>query len=585
MALVLNFKAATDKPNTILLNWNQPLNYNNSIDEIVVTKTTSHFPSEIFNTVYPTKATDSRPIEIFRGRTIVGINTGTISVSGNTLTDSSAVFPVSPNLNGRLIRDANSSVYKIISNTSTTITVAPGTILTNGKYVILADFPTVIRESESYEIDIRTSVSPGSISNLVTLINGQLAVKLFTPDELVNLVFMDGNSTKFIIKSNTESTIFFQETAIPIIGNGMRMLNSFFNTQPISYLDNFKNDVETAIRIGTGLLNDRYYYYTAFTIPQGANVAQAQFASIDSGTPTQAFALSIEDKKFGELLYSFWPEVYKGMDVTGDLQDLMQVFGFQFNQLHSIISTYRLQDSDNVLTTALLPLSEQFGLPSVGFTIGADTLRRIAKDMISCWKLKGSKEGIALFIREITTWDITGGTADFSGAVQDSLPNVSAFRFFDPNLGNLNTRFTQTEPTFIPGGRFAKGLPGVIIPGFFSFREFVITLPGVALEIGHTEAFTTDAQGTTMEDSTANFGVNDSLKGNYLLPNQEEINDLYLITSNTNTTITVSGLITNRNFGGKYAIFSPLNANRFIILNRLLPYYIPLKTKASFDFI
>lgn len=585
MALVLNFKAATDKPNTVLLNWNQPLDYNSSNDEIVVTKTTSHFPSEIFNTVYPTKATDSRPIEIFRGRTIAGSDTGTISVSANVLTDTAALFPTSPNLTGRLLRDSNSSVYKIISNTTTSVTVETGSVLANGKYVVLADFPTTVRESESYEIDIRTTVSPGSIANLVTLINGQLAVKLFTPDELVNLVFMDGNSTKFIIKSNTESTIFFQETTTPVIGNGMRMLNSFFNTQPMSYLDNFKNDVEAFARSGTGLLNDRYYYYTAFTLTQGANAAQAQFASIDSGTPTQAFALSIEDKKFGELLYSFWPEVYKSMDVTGDLEDLMQVFGFQFNQLHSIVATYRLQDSDNVLTTALLPLSEQFGLPSVGFSIGADTLRRIAKDMISCWKLKGSKEGIALFIREITTWDITNGAADYSFAIQDTLPNVAAFRFFDPNLGNLNTRFTQTEPIFVPGGRFAKGLPGIIIPGFFSFREFVITLPEVALEIGTTEDFTTNAQGTTMTDSTASFGANNSLVGNYLLPNQEEINDLYLITSNTNTTITVSGLITNRISGGKYAVLSPLNTNRFIILNRLLPYYAPFKTKASFDFI
>src|SRR5690606_29157739 len=142
------------------------------------------------------------------------------------------------------------------------------------------------------------------------------------------------------------------------------------------------------------------------------------------------------------------------------------------------------------------------------------------------WKLKGSKEGIALFIKIITTWDVTNGTADFSSAIQDFLPNISALRFFDPNLDSLNTRITKTDP-FVAGGRFAKSLPGIVIPGFFTFREFVITIPNVVLFIGTSESFTVAAGTTTMVDTTQNFGATDSLVGNFLIPNSEEVNDIF----------------------------------------------------------
>jgi hypothetical protein len=88
-----------------------------------------------------------------------------------------------------------------------------------------------------------------------------------------------------------------------------------------------------------------------------------------------------------------------------------------------------------------------------------------------------------------------------------------------------------------------------------------------------------------MIDTTANFGADDSLVGNFLLPNSEEVNDIFEIIGNTATTITVRGTINNRNPGGSYAILSPLNTNRFQILNKLLPVYIPFGTRAGFRFI
>lgn len=582
MALARNFKAETGSSNTIRLNWDQPLGFNETVDELIVTRTITHFPVELFNEDFPNRATDPRPIEVFRGKTIVGIDTGTISVASTTLTDTSATFPTSPSLVGRLLRDSNSKVHRIISNTSTSVTLeeAPA----NGKYVILADFPTNIRTQENYEFDIRTTSGPGYIKNLVVLESGILKLKLFSSGELANQIFQDAAGNKFIVKSNTQDTVNFYETDTPQLGVGMVMLTNFYDSQPSPYLDSFRTEAEALSRIGSTLLNNQFYYYTVFTKPENLNVAQAEFATTDSGVSTQDYAISTDDSKMTTLLYNLWPSLDRELDTSGDLEDLMKVFGFQLNEVYALIDTYNLQDPDNVLVTALLPLSEQTGLPAVGFSIGADTLRRIARDMISCWKLKGSKEGIALFIRKITTWDVTNGTADFGGAIQDFLPNVEALRFFDPNLGSLNTRLTQTDP-FIGGGRFAKSLPGIVIPGFFTFREFVINLPNIALYVGISETFSSGSGTTTLIDTEANFGSVDSLVGNYLLPNSEEVNDIFEIISNTATTITVRGTINNKNPGGNYAVLSPLNTNRFQILNKLLPVYIPFGSRAGFRFI
>jgi hypothetical protein len=583
MALARNFKASTSTPNQIALNWLAPIGFNEESDELVVTRTSTHFPMEIFNEDFPNRATDSRPVELYRGRSIVGTIVANISVSGNTLTDTGAAFPTAPSLAGRRLRDENSKVFKILSNTATTITCDGAPYA--GKYEVMPDFPEDIRPQENYEFDGRTEVGVGFIKNLVVVVNGSLTVKQFEPDELANLVFKDGGGNKYFVKSNTADTVFLFENVTPTSGVGMSMLPSFFESEPTPYIDNFNTDVEAANRLGTGLLDNRFYYYTVFTIPVGANVAQAEFANFDSGVSTQSYAISAMDRQFGNILYNnMWSSLDRELDSTEDLQDVMQVFGNFFNELHALVDTYRLQDTDKVLVTAVLPLSEQYGLPSVGYTIGADTLRRIGKDMTQAWKLKGSKEGIALFIKIITTWDVTNGTADFSSAIQDFLPNVSALRFFDPNLGSLNTRITKTDP-FVAGGRFAKSLPGIVIPGFFTFREFVITLPNVALFIGTSEGFTVAAGTTTMVDTTQNFGATDSLVGNFLIPNSEEVNDIFQIVSNTNTSITVRGIINNRVPGGSYAILSPLNTNRFVILNKLLPVYIPFGTRAGFRFI
>jgi hypothetical protein len=664
MALVKNFQAETSLSNKIALNWDQPTGFSNEDSEVIVTKSITHYPMELFNPDFPTKATDSRPVEIFRGQVIVGLDTSAISVSSNTITDTSASFPIAPKLTGRLLRDSTGKVFTIISNTTTTVTLdgAPQ----NGKYVILADFPSTIRAQQNFESDVRTTSAPSSISNLVELVSGSLVLQNFEEDSLVNLFFKDSVSNMFVVKRNTASTVYFFEqyhfknsskvpfsyntgtgviqfssavnlsnvvtgdifvdssenkftissandgldqiviapgqvvddsvptkkehgSAIidetPVIGVGMALLTNFKDQPVIPYIDIYKNETEANARVGTGLLDNQFYYYTAFAKPTNTNVAQAEFSVYGStGTQTQSSALSIKDRAFGELLYSYWPSLYRQLDSTGDLEDLMSVFGYEFQYLHALIETYRLQDTQTVFATACAALADQTGLASVGYSIGVDTLRRIAADMIQAWHLKGSKEGIALFIRILTTWDITNGTGDFAGSIIDYLPNVSALRFFDSLLGSTNTRMTQSDPSFTAGGRFVKGLPGIIIPGFFSFREFVVIIPEVALYVGTTTAFSAGNGQTVVTDTAANYGADNSLIGNFLLPNQEEVNDIYQIIGNTATTITVRGIVENRTFGGSYAVLSPLNTNRFIILNKLMPSYAPFGTKAGYQF-
>lgn len=598
MSLVQNFTASTSLPNQIALSWTQPLGFNTANSQIIITRTDSYFPCELFNPVFPTKTTDTIPIPIFTGSTIVGTDPSTVTVSGNVLTDSSASFPTSPMLVGRLLRDTTGAIYQILGNTSTTLTLnaAPSA----GIYVVLADFPTTIAPQQNYERDIRTTAAPGTISNLVQLINGALTVVTFVPDALVNLIFQDGSGNKFIVQTNTANTLtFFESSVTPVVGTGMTLLSSSSNNVILPFIDTYQSRAEAASQVGTGLLDDQFYYYTAFTLGIGLNVAQAEFALYETPQSTQSVAISTKNNNMGTVLYNYWPGLFRQQDATGDLQDLMDIFGFQFQELYSLIKTFNLQDSNNVYVNALVALADQTGLPSVGYSIGIDTLRRIAREMLTAWKLKASKEGIALFIRIITTWDITGGTGDINDSISDFLPNIQGLRFFSSSLGLLNTRLTAPNVTsstnssgvtttfstpFVPGGRFIKTLPGIIIPGFFTFREFVVTVPNVALFIGTTTNFTVSNGTTTISDSTANFGANNSLVGNYILPNESDQNDIFVIISNTSNSVTVSGILNNREAGGTYVIMSPLNANRFIILTKLMPLYRPANTLSSFRF-
>ena len=588
MALVRNFTATASNPGSINLTWDQPLDFNNTNDHILVHRSISHFLMELENTAYPTTVSDNRGIEILNWKTEAPVEPADSSSAGE-LNDSSNNMPI--NMGGRLLRDSSSNVFKISESSVSSIKLVENETPAIGPYVVLADFPSSIRESTDFENDIRTTAGNFYIKDLVSVINGTIQLIKFETDELANLIFKDGNDNRYIVKSNTEDTVYFYDNSstpdIPVIGAGMSILNSFNNVDTIiSFVDNFKIESEATTNppSGSGLRDNVFYYYTAFTYDLNLNVAQVESGTYKSEDSTQVSALNIADKDFGNTIYNYWPTFYRRLDATGDLYDLMKVFGFQFNELHALVETYRLQNTHTVFVSALTPLSEQTGLPSVGYSLGIDTLRRIANDLLSAWKLKGTKEGIALFIKIITTWDITDGTADFDEAINDDVKNIDALRWYSPTLGSTNTRLVQPDP-FIEGGRFATTLPGIVIPGFFTFKEFVINIPNVALHVGESESIVLSGGNTILTDSTATFGAVDSLVGNFLLPNQAEINDVFEIIANTATTITVRGIVKNRTAGGNYVVLSPLNTNRFIVLNNLLSLYIPFKTKAGFIFI
>ena len=150
-------------------------------------------------------------------------------------------------------------------------------------------------------------------------------------------------------------------------------------------------------------------------------------------------------------------------------------------------------------------------------------------------------------------------------------------------VGTPGVTFVTNHPA-VPGGRFPKTLPGVIIPGFFTFREFVVTVPNVALFLGLSYGFTVANGNTTMTDRFANFGADNSLVGNYLIPNQQEPGAIFQIIANTATTITVKGILINRQVGGNYVVLSPLNTSRFKILTKFMPLYSPYGTQGSFNF-
>ena len=311
----------------------------------------------------------------------------------------------------------------------------------------------------------------------------------------------------------------------------------------------------------------------------------AQYATFSSGLSTQAFAINCADRQYGNLLYQLWPSFFRLIDTTEDLQDLMQVFGKEFNEMFSIINTLELNNADLVVPDFLSSASTSTGLSLISENLGIDTRRRVTRDIIGCYKLKGSRNGIARFIKVITTWDITNGTGDLLDAIVDDTPELVGLRFHSPSLAELNTEFADTaQLKSPPAGRFYKGVKGVSLPGFFQYKEVIIQLPNVALELGNSENIVLASGNSTISNSSANFGGTNNLAGSFIIPNEGRPNDYYRIISNTPTTITVQGSVPLENIGAKYVVLSPLNMNRFIVIADLISKFMPFNTKPVFNF-
>jgi hypothetical protein len=315
------------------------------------------------------------------------------------------------------------------------------------------------------------------------------------------------------------------------------------------------------------------------------SVTDTQSAIFSNPLSTQSFAIHAANRNFGELLYNYFPTFFRTLDQTNDLQDLMEVFGHEFNVLYALITKYELQNADVVTPGVLETASQNAGFELVSESLGIDTRRRVMRDIISCYRLKGNRDGIAKFIKVLTTWDITNGTGDTRGAIIDDIPEVVGLRFYSASLGGLNTNFIDTgDVQSPPAGRFVKGVPGLALPGFFQVREVIIELPNVALEIGESNNITFFEGNTILSDVNANFGLSGSLKGCFVIPNEGSPNDFFEILDNDSTSLTVAGNIPFTSLGAKYVVLSPLNLTRFVAVSKDITKFMPYNTVAVFNF-
>jgi len=316
-----------------------------------------------------------------------------------------------------------------------------------------------------------------------------------------------------------------------------------------------------------------------------ASVYDSQLGLFSTPVRTQDFAISTQDRGFGTYIYNLFPRFFRQLDQTGDLEDFSQIMGKEFNESFSIINTYELQNADLVYPAALQRAAVSKGLELTSENLGIDTRRRVVRDLTNAFKKKGTREGIFEFIKILTTWDITAGTANVREAIVDDSPEVVGLRFFSPSLGDDNTRFVNTlDLQSPPAGRFFKGTPGINLPEFFQFTEITINLPNVALEIGTSSALAYSGTTTILSDGAADFGATNSLRGAFVIPNEGNPSDFYEIIANTQTTITLQGRAPRDVLGTEYVILSPLNLNRFVALSDNISEILPHDVVAVFNF-
>jgi len=316
-----------------------------------------------------------------------------------------------------------------------------------------------------------------------------------------------------------------------------------------------------------------------------SSVNEVQYSLYSNTLSTQAFGVSTQDRLFGDFLYRLFPSIFRQTDATGDLEDLMKVFGTQFNNMFSDINLFELRNPDVIEANVLTKAASSKGIDLTSENLGIDTRRRITRDIVPAYKLKGNREGIFKYIKILTTWDITNGTGDLKEAIIDDTPETTGLRLYSSSLGTGNTRYIDTlDVQSPPAGRFYKGIPGLTLPGFFAFKELIITLPNVAMEIGNSTDLGYFGGNTTLSDDNADLGLTNSLKDCFLIPNEGNPNDFYKITSNTSTTITVEGSIPQESLGAKYIVLSPLNMDRFTALDASISEFIPHDTIALFTF-
>lgn len=315
------------------------------------------------------------------------------------------------------------------------------------------------------------------------------------------------------------------------------------------------------------------------------SVYEGQFSYLSSPLSTQVFSLNSRDRGLSDYMYGLFPTAFESLDIDGDLQNLTKVFSKEINEFFSIITLTEAYNTEVINPQALENGSMSLGIPSPNETLGIDTRRRVMRDLKTAFKLKGNREGIAEFIRIITTWDITNGTGDLKDAIVDSSPETTSISFYSAPLGDQNTRFVDTlDVQSPPAGRFYKPVGGISLPGFFDFIEIIISLPNVALQLGMSTDLIRNGATSVIQDDSANYGEDNSLVGAFLIPNESNPGDFLEIVGNTNNTITVQGVIDLEALGAEYVVLSPLNLNRFTTISTLITEFLPYNGLPVFNF-
>ncbi len=652
--------------NEVRLHWDAPIDFSSSQD-IIICRRKDQYPVELQNDsgtynpkhksgiTHVSGFTDYNQVEVFNGTVVYP--TGAVTATAGVINDAGAAWTINA-YKGRIVRDAVSNNYRILSNTATSLVLDTTSTpdITDSIFIILPDFP-----ANDWE-EFSSTTGSAAVGGVITDISSEFDDLRLQTDELVNMLVVIG-STTYYVTSNTSST--FTLNAAPTLGATTYTILAKFGTlgKALPFSDTYLNSEEAASYTGTGLEDEQYYHYTAFCNDNTANIAEAVFHYSDDSKSTMVVGTSCKDRSGQDRLYGLWPGYNRDVDSNGDMFDVMGVMDSGLNEVRTHVNLFRPYQSKTIHANATKYVPMQFGLNKLSNKIGIGAFRRLGDELVSINKLKGSKEGLYELIRTITEWDITGGSGDIDGAIDDGA-NILYFRFwsdiwpdnarmfgfvnsFDNDGGSAYTYTNATgnivyaagtdltdvsvgyvfvgtnggwypileinvggsaitiriEAGLDPGGlgimddaaptgdsgdvlsgtplansaRFLNTQIGVVIPGIFSTRLVSIKVPNIALHEGVSTGMTP----STLTDATASFP---DLTGNFILPKESEPTNLYKITSNTATSITIDEKFSNIASTGDYAILSPLNAQRLLEIYNIIKDYIPTFCTVIFEF-
>ena len=176
--------------------------------------------------------------------------------------------------------------------------------------------------------------------------------------------------------------------------DGVQLLTAYNGSDPVIYVDE------------QGLNQGSFYYYSIFVFNT------VQYSWVNAGN---AFALCVKDCGNTEKLYNYLPEIYKitqPYTATSDwdnpaLYDFLSNFGFELDYEQTLTdlltNKYDIQKVSGVLIPTMM---NQFGL-TYEAGIGLQQNRVILRDGVTLNKQKGSKDGLAGYIKDFTNWAVS----------------------------------------------------------------------------------------------------------------------------------------------------------------------------------